>query len=69
MHVRKGVSQGFLELFQAWHNLRTRRSGKHQETSAYQVLTGNPVDDWLTILGFPGLPFYFTIQKTNEGGW
>lgn len=53
MYVRKGVSQGFLELFKAWHNLRTRRSGKHKGTSAYQTLTGNKVDDWLTILGFP----------------
>ncbi|NQY64275.1 MAG: hypothetical protein HRT38_11180 [Alteromonadaceae bacterium] len=40
-------------MFKAWHNLRTRRSGKHKGTSAYQVLTGNPVDDWLTMLGFP----------------
>jgi hypothetical protein len=53
MYVRKGVNQGFLELFRAWHNLRTRRSGKHKGTSAYQTLTGNKVDDWLTILGFP----------------
>ncbi len=53
MYVRKGVSQGFLELFRAWHNLRTRRSGKHKGTSAYETLTGNQVDDWLTLLGFP----------------
>ncbi len=53
MYVRKGVSQGFLELFMAWHNLRTRRSGKHKGTSAYQLLTGKPVNDWLTMLGFP----------------
>jgi hypothetical protein len=36
-YVRKGVSQGFLELFKAWHNLRARRSGKHKGTSAYEV--------------------------------
>ena len=53
MYVRKGVNQGFLELFRAWHNLRTRRSGKHKGTSAYETLTGNQVDDWLTVLGFP----------------
>ncbi len=53
MYVRKGVSQGFLDLFQAWHNLRTRRSGKHQGTSAYEVLTGHKVNDWLTMIGFP----------------
>jgi hypothetical protein len=53
MYVRKGVSQGFLELFKAWHNLRTRRCGKRAGTSAYEVLTGNPVDDWLTMIGFP----------------
>ncbi|MFT5164156.1 MAG: hypothetical protein ACI9FJ_002757, partial [Alteromonadaceae bacterium] len=53
MYVRKGVSQGFLELFKAWHNLRPRRSGKHKGTSAYEVLTGKLVGDWLTLLGFP----------------
>ena len=53
MYVRKGVNQGFLELFRAWHNLRTRRSGKHKGTAAYETLTGNKVDDWLTMLGFP----------------
>ena len=53
MYVRKGVSQGFLELFKAWHNLRPRRSGRYKGTSAYETLTGQPVDDWLTILGFP----------------
>lgn len=52
MYMRKGVSQGFLELFRAWHNLRTRRSGKHKGTSAYETLNGNKVEDWLTILGF-----------------
>lgn len=53
MYVRKGVNQGFIELFKAWHNLRTRRSGRFQGTSAYQTLTGKAVDDWLTLLGFP----------------
>lgn len=53
MYVRKGVNQGFLELFKAWHNLRVRRSGKYKGTSAYETLTKNKVDDWLTILGFP----------------
>jgi menaquinone-dependent protoporphyrinogen IX oxidase len=53
MYVRKGVSQGFLELFKAWHNLRPRRTGRYKGTSAYETLTGQPVDDWLTMLGFP----------------
>jgi hypothetical protein len=53
MYVRKGVSQRFLELFQAWHNRRTRRCGKRAGTSAYEDLTGNRVDDWLTMIGFP----------------
>jgi menaquinone-dependent protoporphyrinogen IX oxidase len=53
MYVRKGVSQGFLELFKAWHNLRPRRTGRYKSTSPYETLTGQPVDDWLTILGFP----------------
>ena len=53
LYVRKGVNQGFLELFKAWHNLRERRSGRHQGTSAYELLTGNAVTDWLSLLGFP----------------
>jgi len=53
LYVRKGVNQGFLDLFQAWHNLRARRWGRHKGTSAYEVLTGKKVADWLTLLGFP----------------
>ena len=53
MYVRKGVDQGFLELFKAWHNLRPRRSGRYKNTSAYETLTGQAVNDWLTLLGFP----------------
>jgi len=53
LYVRKGVNQGFLDLFQAWHNLRARRWGRHQGTSAYEVLTGKKIIDWLTLLGFP----------------
>lgn len=53
LYVHKHVSPGFLQLFQAYHNLRTRRWGRHRGTSAYQCLRGQPVDDWLTCLGFP----------------
>ncbi len=53
LYARKGVNQGFLELFQAWHNLRERRWGRHKGTSAYESLTGETVTDWLTLLGFP----------------
>ena len=53
LYVRKGVNQGFLELFKAWHNLRNRRGGRHQGTSAYERLTGKTVTDWLSLLGFP----------------
>lgn len=53
LYVHKGVTQGFLDLFQAYFNLRTRRWGPRRGTSAYQCLTGQPVDDWLTLLGFP----------------
>jgi hypothetical protein len=50
-YPHKSVSQSFLELFRAHHNLRTRRWGRHKGTSAYACLTGEPVDDWLTTLG------------------
>jgi hypothetical protein len=53
LHVHKRVSQGFLELFAAWRNLRTRPMGKHRGTSAYQLLTRKKVDDWLSMLGYP----------------
>ena len=52
LYVRKGVNQGFLELFKAWHNLRNRRWGRNQGTSAYEKITGCRVNDWLTVLGF-----------------
>jgi hypothetical protein len=53
LYARKGVNQGFLELFKAWHNLRKRRYGRQQGSSAYESLTGTPVNDWLALLDFP----------------
>ncbi len=53
LYVHKGVSQGFLELFRAYYNVRTRRWGRHKGTSAHQCLTGERVADWLTVLGYP----------------
>jgi hypothetical protein len=53
LYVHKGVTQGFLELFRAYFNLRTRRWGRHKGTSAHQCLSGEPVEDWLTVLGYP----------------
>ena len=51
LYVHKGVTQGFLELFRAYYNLRVRRWGRHKGTSALATLTGNHVDDWLSELG------------------
>ena len=53
LYVHKGVTQGFLELFRAYHNLKTRRWGRHKGTSAHECLTGKRVEDWLTLLGYP----------------
>ena len=53
LYVHKGVSQGFLELLRAYYNLRTRRWGRHQGTSATQCLTGESTQDWLLKLGYP----------------
>ena len=53
LYVHKGVTPGFLELFRAHYNLRTRRWGRHKGTSAHQCLTGERVTDWLTVLGYP----------------
>lgn len=52
LYVHKGASQGFLNLFRAYFNLRKRRWGRHKNTSAHQCLTGERVDDWLTELGY-----------------
>ena len=53
LYVHKGVTPGFLELFRAYYNLRTRRWGRHKGTSAHEVLTGEHVGDWLAMLGYP----------------
>lgn len=52
LYVHKGVTQNFLELFRAYYNLRTRRSGRHKGTSPHQCLSGRPVNDWLSLIGF-----------------
>ena len=51
LYVHKGVTQGFLDLFRAYFNLRTRRWGRHKGTSAHECVSGEPVHDWLTMLG------------------
>ena len=56
LYVHKGATQGFLDRFRAWFNLRTRRWGRHKGTSAHQSLTGQRVGDWLTRLGYPPSP-------------
>lgn len=53
LYVQKGVSQGFLDLYRAHYNLKTRRWGRHKGTSAHEMVTGDFVEDWLTMLGFP----------------
>ena len=50
--VHKRVSQGFLDLFRFYWNARTRRWGRHKETSALELLTGNKHEHWLDMLGF-----------------
>ena len=56
LYVHKRATQGFLELFRAWFNLRRRRWGRHKGTSPYELLTGEPVNDWLELLGYPRAP-------------
>ena len=57
LHVHKRVTQGFLDLYRAYFNVRTRRWGRHRGTSAHQQLHHRePIDDWLTVLGFPPSP-------------
>ena len=53
LYVQKRATQGFLNVFRAYFNLRTRRSGRHKGTSAYEKITGTKVGDWLSLLGYP----------------
>lgn len=51
--LQKGAHQGFLDLYRFYWNMRKRRWGRHKGTSALEVMTGEKVKDWLTMLGFP----------------
>ena len=51
--VQKSATQPFLDLFRFYWNTRIREWGPHKGTSAYEQLTGERVDDWLTLLGYP----------------
>ena len=51
--VQKATSKPFLDLFRFYWNTRTREWGPHKGTSAHESLTGERVDDWLTLLGYP----------------
>lgn len=51
--VQKSTSQSFLDLFRFYWNNRNREWGPHKGTSAHELLTGERVDDWLTLLGYP----------------
>jgi hypothetical protein len=51
--VQKSTSQSFLDLFRFYWNSKIREWGPHKGTSAHELLTGERMDDWLTLLGFP----------------
>lgn len=51
--VQKHAEQGFLHLFQFHRNTRTRQWGRWKGTSAHELLTGERVEDSLSMLGFP----------------
>jgi hypothetical protein len=51
--VQKHAEQGFLHLFRFYWNTRTRQWGRLKGTSAHEQLTGERVEDWLALLGFP----------------
>jgi len=51
--VQKSTSQSFLDLFRFYWNTRTRKGGPHKGSSAHELLTGERVQDWLTLLGYP----------------
>ena len=51
LYVNEGVTRGFLELFRAWFNLRTRGWRRHDGTSAHRCVIGQRVHEGLTRLG------------------
>ena len=51
--VQKHAEQGFLNLFRFYWNTRMREWGRGKGTSALEELTGQKVEDWLSLLGFP----------------
>jgi hypothetical protein len=51
--VQKHAEQGFLHLFQFYWNTRTRQWGRWKGTSAHEMLTGDNVGNWLSMLGYP----------------
>jgi hypothetical protein len=53
LYLHRGATQGFLELFRAYFNLRTRRSGPYPDMSAHERMTGQRVTDWLAMIGLP----------------
>lgn len=53
LYVHKKVNQGFLELFRARYNLRSRRWGRHKGSTAHTLITGEAVSDWLSMIGYP----------------
>ena len=69
LYVHKGATQGFLDLFRAWFNLRTRRWGRHKGTSAHECLTGQRVHDWLTLLGWEGTPAELDADEHVNHTW
>ena len=50
---RKGVTQGFLELFRLAHNTHPYRRGKRKGHAPFELLGGEvPAQDWLGLVGF-----------------
>jgi hypothetical protein len=51
--VQKHAEPGFLKLFQFYWNTRTRQWGRWKGTSAYELLSGEHVPDWASLIDFP----------------
>lgn len=64
--VQKHAQQGFLDLFRFYWNTRKRQWGRGKGTSPYQSLTGEPIEDWLTLLGSPPGPEQTAVIKRRS---
>ena len=67
LRPHKRLSSGLLQLRTAYLNLHTFSEGKRKGLSPHQLLTGEPVEDWLERLGYEASPQ--PVRTLKSLGW